>query len=125
MNISIEDKKNFFSHLILSSEQASKKIAGTDMCTADGKLTACVFVNGVEVSAEEVHNFLESIYKEMAKVFEQKVERREKELERKYSDLDKEADRRVRKIIKNRAKKQLKEVHKAERIINAVINQNS
>lgn len=112
----LENNKVIFNHFMLSNEELSIKISKTDMWKQEGKLEALVFVNGVEVPAEVINAFFQKLYnKRMSEIKEQ--------FERKYSDLDKEADRRVSRILRNRAKKALKDLYKVERICKSILSE--
>lgn len=90
--VDIDQRGSIFSHWILNSKtEIVKAVAETPEWKDSRKMYLGVFVNGVELDAEDLESFLL-----------EHTENVQKKIEEKYSDLDAEVERRVEEKMKGK-----------------------
>lgn len=93
MNFNLEDSKVFMSHILLSDEQVASAVSDTSLWINDKKLTAKLEVNGVEVPAEVLEEFIKGLWGNLKTQFER---------EYKTKTIDQKVEEKALELLKER-----------------------
>ena len=93
MNFNLEDSKVFMSHILLSDKQVAYAVSDTSLWINDKKLTAKLEVNGVEVPAGVLEEFIKGLWGNLKTQFER---------EYKTKTIDQKVEEKALELLKER-----------------------
>lgn len=99
MKFNLEDCSVFMSHLLLEDANLAETVSHTLPWLDDQTLEATLQINGVEVPASHLEEFMKSLWKR----HEESVESGHKELKRKQEDFDNQVELRAKEVLREHA----------------------